>query len=98
MVVLKGLVDLKEMADFLKAVRRKLRHILIAVIVRVVDWNGNDFFIAHSAVRHLQHADRLAFNNGHRSYLLAAKHKDIQRVVIACICARNEAVVCRIVG
>ena len=97
-VMLKSFVNLKEMLDFVKSVARNLVNIFIAILVGVVNRNCDDFFILRAAVLHDEHADRCALNYCHRLYSFTAKHKNIKRVIVACICSRNKTVVSRVVG
>ena len=65
LLMLKVLVNLKEVRNFLKNVLWKLCDILVAVVGWVIYRYSDDFLIKLLIVNHFKNADRTALHQGH---------------------------------
>ena len=98
LLVLELLVDHKEVHNFVKDVGRKLVYRLNASVGGVGEGDSDNLVILLATVDHSHSADGVHLNEGHGNDRLGAKNENVQRVTVICIGARNEAVVCGIVG
>ena len=98
LLALQALVDAEEVADFACHMVRQLRDVLIGVVGRILEGNGNDLFIETAAVLHRNNADGVALHEAQRADAFRAEHQNVQRVAVVRPGAGDEAVVGGIVS
>ena len=95
-LVFQSLVDGEEMLHLLDHMGGKLGNVMVAVIGRIVEGNGNDLFVPLAAVEHGNHTDGVGADEGQGCYRLGAEQQYIQRIAVVTVGAGDEAVVCRV--
>lgn len=81
------------MADFREQVRGQLAHIVVGVIRRVLKRDGDDLLIQAALVQHGDHPDGIAAHQAQGLDDLTGEHQHIQRVVIICVSAGDQAII-----
>src|SRR5574344_1311531 len=88
----------EEMTHFVKYMAWQLRYVFVGVIVRVIVWYGNYFFVVHTRIKHSYKPYGIALYKCAGIQCLAAQNEHVKRVKVVCVCAWNKTVVCRIMG
>ena len=91
--LLQLLVDGEEMHHFLDDMRRKIRDIVIAVVIRIIERDRNDLVVPVTLIEHTNDADRITANQRHGKERLGAEHQHIQRVIVVRIGTRDQPVI-----
>ena len=84
------------MTDFIEKMFRKLADIKHIIIVGIAQRYGNNLLITRIAIVHFKHANCATLNQRHRLNSLRAKNKNIQRIPVISIGARNKTIIRRI--
>ena len=93
LLALQALIDPEEVLDLAGDVVGQLGNVLIGVVGRVLEGNGDDLLVERAAVLHRDDADEVALNEAQRTDALRAEHQHIQRVAVVRPGAGDEAVV-----
>ena len=96
-LVLQRAIDLEEVAHFLDEVRREVGDVVIGVIGRVGEGDGDDLFVLHPIVHHGDDADRVAPHERQRVERFRTQHEHIERVAVGPKRLGDEAVIGRVV-
>ena len=81
------------MADFREQVRGQFAHIVVGVVGRVLKRDGDDLLVQAALVQHGDHADGIAAHQAQGLDDLTGEHQHIQRVVIICVSAGDQAII-----
>lgn len=96
--VLEHFIDLKKVHHFVENVTGELRNVLIYVVGRFAERDGDDLFVLLAVVEHIDDADGITLHQRRRQNGFAAQHEHVERVAVVRERARNETVTCGIDG
>ena len=91
-------IDLEEMHHLLEYVLGQFVNVVIVLVVRVVQRNGNYLFVKLAAVHHLYYAYGHAGDERHGIDALVAEDQNVQRIAVVGKRTGNKPVICGIYG
>ena len=86
------------MAHLAEDMAGQLRYVTVGVVGGVLKGDCNDLLVHFPLILHGDDADGIAPYQAQRRKHLAAQHQHVQRVAVVRKGARDQTVVCRIVG
>ena len=96
-LALEVFIDGEEVAHFLENMRGKVLYVLVMIVVRVVEGNGDDLLIVSAVIHHRDNSDGVGANKGHGFNILGTYQQHVERVAVITVGAGDESVVCWIV-